>query len=64
MRLSEAPFALAIIVALLAGSVGPVRNRISWHDNSDGTVRQHWETSADAGKSWQTAFDGLYRKKQ
>ena len=38
-------------------------HRISWHDNDDGTVRQHWETSVDDGKSWSTLFDGLYRKK-
>jgi hypothetical protein len=41
-----------------------VRNRITWYDNSDGTVRQHWEYSADGGSSWQTAFDGIYRKKK
>ena len=37
--------------------------RITWTANPDGTVRQHWEQSADAGKTWTTAFDGLYRKK-
>ena len=30
----------------------------------DGTVRQHWEVSRDGGKEWQTAFDGLYKKKK
>ena len=38
-----------------------IRNRITWYDNADGTVRQHWETSKDEGSTWQTAFDGLYR---
>jgi len=38
-------------------------NRITWYDNDDGTVRQHWERSTDAGETWTTAFDGLYRKK-
>ncbi|MEM7482066.1 MAG: tetratricopeptide repeat protein [Acidobacteriota bacterium] len=38
-------------------------NRISWTPNQDGTVRQHWETSTDDGKTWTTAFDGLYTKK-
>ena len=33
-----------------------VRNRITWYDNSDGTVRQHWETSQDAGKTWSPYF--------
>lgn len=37
--------------------------RITWTPNSDGTVRQHWDQSRDAGKTWQTVFDGLYRKK-
>ncbi len=37
-----------------------VMNRVTWYDNDDGTVRQHWETSADAGQTWTTAFDGLY----
>jgi hypothetical protein len=38
-------------------------NRITWTPNADGTVRQHWETTKDGGKTWATAFDGLYRKK-
>ncbi len=38
-----------------------LRNRITYTPNPDGTVRQSWETSADAGKTWQPAFDGLYR---
>jgi hypothetical protein len=37
--------------------------RITWTPNSDGTVRQLWEQSIDGGKTWTTAFDGLYRKK-
>jgi hypothetical protein len=35
--------------------------RITWTPNADGSVRQHWETSTDDGKSWKTSFDGLYR---
>ena len=38
--------------------------KITWTPNADGSVRQHWEQSTDAGKTWTTAFDGLYRKKQ
>jgi len=41
----------------------PLTHRITWYDNEDGTVRQHWETSRDDGATWETAFDGLYRKK-
>lgn len=37
--------------------------KITWTPNPDGTVRQHWERSVDAGKTWTTAFDGLYRRK-
>lgn len=37
-------------------------NRITWTPNADGTVRQHWEVTTDEGKSWTTAFDGLYKK--
>jgi hypothetical protein len=37
--------------------------RITWTPHPDGTVRQHWEQSTDAGTTWTTAFDGLYRKK-
>ena len=39
-----------------------VYNRITWTPNADGSVRQHWETSADQ-KNYATAFDGIYRKK-
>lgn len=37
--------------------------RITWTPNTDGSVRQHWEQSADGGKTWATAFDGLYKRK-
>ena len=36
--------------------------RITWTPNDDGSVRQHWEVSADGGGSWRTAFDGEYRR--
>jgi hypothetical protein len=35
-------------------------NRITWTSNLDGSVRQHWEQSTDAGGTWATVFDGLY----
>lgn len=37
-----------------------VLNRITWAQNDDSSVRQHWEISKDGGKSWETAFDGRY----
>ena len=40
------------------------RERITWTPHADGTVRQHWEQSADDGKTGTTAFDGLYRRKR
>jgi hypothetical protein len=40
-----------------------VRNRITWYDNEDGTVRQHWQVRREAGGAWETVFDGLYRKR-
>ena len=36
-----------------------VINRISWTPNTDGSVRQLWESSPD-GETWTVAFDGLY----
>jgi hypothetical protein len=38
-------------------------NRITWTALPSGQVRQLWETSGDQGKSWTTAFDGLYTRK-
>ncbi|MFC7358601.1 hypothetical protein ACFQO1_12940 [Jejudonia soesokkakensis] len=37
-------------------------NRITWTDNKDGTVRQHWEVLQVSKNTWSTAFDGLYKK--
>lgn len=36
------------------------QQRITWTPNDDGSVRQHWENSAD-GENWTTLFDGTYR---
>jgi hypothetical protein len=38
-------------------------DRITWTPLPDGTVRQLWEHTDDGGKTWQTAFDGLYRRR-
>ena len=40
----------------------PQQQRITWTPSNDGSVRQHWESSDDEGKTWTTAFDGIYRK--
>ena len=40
------------------------RQRITWTPSASGNeVRQHWEASADDGATWQTAFDGYYRRR-
>lgn len=36
---------------------------MSYHPQADGAVRQIWKMSTDKGESWNTAFDGMYRKK-
>ncbi|MEM1409036.1 MAG: hypothetical protein AAGG59_19785, partial [Bacteroidota bacterium] len=37
-------------------------SRLTFTLNDDGTVRQLFESSVDDGKTWSTAFDGLYKK--
>jgi len=39
-----------------------IRDRITWSNNEDGTVRQLWEISTD-GETWSPIFDGLYSAK-
>ena len=38
--------------------------RITWQSLDKDRVRQHWEQSQDDGKTWATAFDGLYTRKK
>lgn len=47
---------------LPAAGGGLQRQRIGWTPNPDGSVTQRWETSDDAGASWQVAFLGVYRR--
>jgi len=37
--------------------------RITWTPLADGRVRQHWQSSADGGRTWTTAFDGFYSRR-
>lgn len=39
------------------------QQRITWTPNPDGSVRQCWEVSGDAGATWRVAFDGIYRRR-
>ncbi len=41
---------------------GTVQHRLTGSRLEDSGVRQHWESSTDAGRTWTSAFDGLYRK--
>ncbi len=41
---------------------GPVRDRMTWTPEINGTVRQVWDISADEGKTWKTIFEGIYSK--
>ena len=43
---------------------GMQRQRITWTPRDDDSVTQRWETSDDAGASWQVAFLGVYRKQR
>lgn len=38
--------------------------RVTWTPGDDGSVRQHWESSADEGATWSTQFDGKYVRKE
>lgn len=37
--------------------------RVTWQPLPDGRVRQLWEASKDAGRTWTTVFDGFYTRK-
>jgi len=41
----------------------PARSRMTFTPRPDGTIRQHWENSIDGGATWQTSFDGIYRRR-
>ena len=45
---------------VLGSQAGDAHQRITWTPNDDGSVRQFWESSADAGKTWTVLFDGKY----
>lgn len=39
-------------------------NRITWTRLGPDEVRQRWDVSTDGGATWQTSFNGLYRRKR
>jgi hypothetical protein len=38
-------------------------DRVTWTSLEDGKVKQEWAKSADDGKTWKTAFLGLYERR-
>lgn len=38
------------------------RHRITWTPQANGDVRQLWQSSKDNARTWQTEFDGLYKR--
>lgn len=54
-------------MVLVGETVSPTGDRalqrITWSSLSGGRVRQLWEQSADAGKTWMIAFEGIYSPK-
>ncbi len=41
----------------------PVLHRVTWTSHSPDELRQHWQMSRDRGATWQTVFDGTYRRR-
>lgn len=39
-----------------------VRHRITWTPQQDGSVRQHWQMMKAERSTWETVFDGLYKR--
>ena len=45
-----------------ADSAVSTRQRITWTPERDGSVRQHWEMMKAGQSTWETVFDGLYKR--
>jgi hypothetical protein len=54
---------LVLVGMQTAADGSATQQRLTFFNNADGSVRQLWESSADQGKTWQIAFDGLYRRR-
>jgi hypothetical protein len=52
--------AMVMVGELPRAQGGMQLQRIRWTPDADGSVEQRWETSDDAGASWQVAFLGRY----
>jgi hypothetical protein len=52
-----------VMTGMAPGNDGKMQlQRIEWTPQADGSVRQHWTSSEDNGKSWSDLFDGIYTK--
>jgi hypothetical protein len=49
---------------VLSSAPGGTVQRIAWSVNDDGSVRQLWEATEDAGKTWTVQFDGRYMRRK
>jgi hypothetical protein len=45
-----------------AKGASPIRHRITWTPERDGSVRQQWQTIKPAQSKWETVFDGIYNR--
>ena len=41
-----------------------VRHRITWTPDRDGSIRQHWQVMKSRQSTWETVFNGLYKRTQ
>jgi hypothetical protein len=41
---------------------GPRMHRVAWTPTADGAVEERWQTSADAGRSWQVRSYGVFHR--
>jgi hypothetical protein len=37
-------------------------HRVTWAPQNDGSVEERWQTSTDAGRSWQVRFSGVLKR--
>jgi hypothetical protein len=58
----EAPGRMVLSGDRMAPDGRVIRDRITWTSETDGTVHQIWDTSDDAGASWQNIFTGIYTR--
>jgi len=50
-----------VMLSVAPGNDGR-NHRVSWTPNSDGSVRQLWQSRRE-GEEWATVFDGMYRRR-